>query len=222
MLIVNEIFPSIQGESTFQGLPTVFIRLTGCNLKCSYCDTAYAFFSGKAQEMSSIIEEVCSFGITHVCITGGEPLLQEETPMLGFNLLKAGKIVSIETNGTLDVSSLDLKIKAVIDVKCPGSSMSGKTYLANILNPRPEDEFKFVLKDRNDFDFASGFVKKYNLSKKNTALFSPVKNFLEPSLLAEWIVNELPEVRLNLQIHKYIWDGISEKESVKQHTNKPV
>ena len=222
MLLINEIFPSIQGESTFQGFPTVFIRLTGCNLRCSYCDTEYAFKSGNEQEISSIIDTTCSFGIKHACITGGEPLIQDETPELGYKLLKAGKIVSIETNGSIDVSVLDPGIKAVIDVKCPGSSVSGKTFMNNVLYPRPEDEFKFVLMGREDFDFAADFVKVYNLTEKNTVLFSPIINILKPSILAGWIVNEFPKVRFNLQIHKYIWNGISEKESVGFYRKKLV
>ena len=135
MIIVNEIFPSIQGESTFQGLPTVFVRLAGCNLRCSYCDTTYAFKDGDECELDSIVDTVCSYGIRHVCITGGEPLLQDETPHFASKLTSSGKIVSIETNGTLDVSYLDYDVKAVIDVKCPGSSMSGQTFMGNIINP---------------------------------------------------------------------------------------
>lgn len=222
MIIVNEIFPSIQGESTFQGLPTVFVRLTGCNLRCSYCDTAYAFMDGDERETGSIADTVCSFKIRHVCITGGEPLLQNETPFLASKLIDSGKTVSIETNGTFDVSVLDVNVKAVIDVKCPGSSMSGQTFMGNLISPRPGDEFKFVLGGREDFLFASDIVKKYYLSTKNTVLFSPVLGCLDPAELAGWIVNEMPEVRLNLQIHKYIWAGTSEKNSVHSFNREDV
>jgi 7-carboxy-7-deazaguanine synthase len=222
MIIINEIFPSIQGESTFQGLPTVFVRLTGCNLRCSYCDTTYAFKDGSECETGSIIDTICSFGIRHVCITGGEPLLQAETPVLAAKLIESGKTVSIETNGTIDVSVLDAVVKAIIDVKCPGSSMSGQTFVGNLTSPRSGDEFKFVLTGREDFIFASDIVKKFYLSEKNTVLFSPVLGSLDPAELAGWIVNEMPDVRLNLQIHKYIWAGTSEKESVHSYIKEDI
>ena len=209
---VSEIFVSIQGESTLQGLACLFIRLAGCNLNCRYCDTVYARKGGTEMTLSEIVKRVDDSGIKYICITGGEPLLQMKTPELALKLLKRGYKVSIETNGTVDASNLHNDILRVIDIKCPGSGEQGKTYAGNITNMRPSDEFKFVITDYNDFTYARNFVKKHNLAGHGTVLFSPVYNVLEPKKLAEWIIKEMPEARLNLQLHKYIWHDRSEKE----------
>ncbi|MBA7482661.1 7-carboxy-7-deazaguanine synthase [subsurface metagenome] len=209
---VSEIFASIQGESTLQGLPCLFIRLAGCNLNCRYCDTVYARGGGKEMTLSGIIKEAEKSKLKYVCITGGEPLLQRETPELALELLNRGCRVSIETNGTLDASKLHENIIRVIDIKCPGSGEHGKTSPENITEKRPSDEYKFVITDRNDFEYARNFVKKHNLTVSGTVLFSPVYSILEPKKLVEWIIKEMPEARLNLQIHKYIWHDSSEKE----------
>ncbi len=204
---VSEIFSSIQGESTLQGFPTVFIRLSGCNLDCIYCDTRYACETGTTMTMGDIIREVKGFSVQHVCITGGEPLLQNDTPGLVKELLDRGRIVSVETNGTIDASVLPLKSIRIIDIKCPGSGEHGKTFPENFITikRRQTDEFKFVLTNRDDFVYACNFVKKHGLAPGNAVLFSPVQKLLDPALLAEWILGEMPIVRLHLQLHKYIW-----------------
>lgn len=202
---VSELFASIQGESTLQGIPSVFIRLAGCSLNCRYCDTRYARTGGTEMTVEEIIDRVSSFRLSFICITGGEPLLQEETPELAEILVNRGYQVSIETNGTIDASHLPTDAKRIIDIKCPGSGEDGKTCPKNLSLRRSGDEFKFVLTDRRDFEYARYFTAKHCLADKNTVLLSPVLNVLKPELLAGWIVNELPKARLNLQLHKYIW-----------------
>lgn len=214
MLKVNEIFPSIQGESTLQGIPTVFIRLSGCNLNCSYCDTVYAKEKGDELTIDEIQRKAEQFGLKYACITGGEPLLQKETNDLAVRLINKGYTVSVETNGSFDAAVLDKNIIRIIDVKCPGSGEHESICINNVLFPRKTDEFKFVLKDRKDFDYACDFIKKYNIFETVAVLFSPVHGFLEPKTLSEWIIKEMPCVRLNLQIHKYIWTGCSEKNNI--------
>ena len=210
---ITEIFAGIQGESTLQGLPCVFIRLTGCNLNCSYCDTRYAREDGTDKTITEIVKEANDFNLPFVCITGGEPLLQEDTSRLAMEFINIGYTVSVETNGTMDASVLPEKIIRIIDIKCPGSGEEGKTFPGNILDVRPTDEFKFIITDRNDFDYACGFARKYDLAGKRTVLFSPSHNVLKPGTLAGWIVQEIPEVRLHLQLHKYIWPEKSNGES---------
>ena len=204
-MTVTEIFASIQGESTLQGLPCVFIRLTGCNLNCRYCDTRYAREGGSAMTADEIIQAVSGYTIPFICITGGEPLLQKDTPFLARSLIDCGYTVSVETNGTIDASPLPEEAKRIIDIKCPGSGEQGKTSPNNLSLRRPTDEFKFVLTDRRDFLYARDFLEKNNLTPESTVLFSPAWRILDPALLCEWIINELPGVRLNLQLHKYIW-----------------
>lgn len=208
-LKVCEIFASIQGESTLQGLPCVFVRLSGCNLNCAYCDSIYAKDEGELLLLDEIIKRISSFSIPYVCITGGEPLLQEETISLSKILVNSNIRVSIETNGTIDTTMLPSQVKRIIDIKCPGSGESGKTHSANLKNINAQDEFKFVLTDRNDFEYTVSFVKKYNLLNYSEVLLSPVADKLSYSNLAEWIIKELPEARLNIQLHKIIWPGES-------------
>ena len=202
---ISEMFASIQGESTLQGIPSVFIRLAGCNLYCRYCDTTYARSGGTEMTVEEIIDKVKSFELSFVCITGGEPLLQKETPELAGKLVGSGYKVSVETNGTIDASSLPDNVKRIIDIKCPGSGEDGKTFMKNISLRRNGDEFKFVITGREDFEYARHFVSKHNLADIHTVLFSPVLDVLNPELLADWILHEMPEARLNLQLHKYIW-----------------
>jgi 7-carboxy-7-deazaguanine synthase len=205
MLTVTEIYPSIQGESTLQGLPCVFVRLAGCNLSCRYCDTPYARHEGESMSVEEVIARAVGFGIGFVCITGGEPLLQSDTPELAQRLLDRGIRVSVETNGSLPVDDLPLGAVRIIDVKCPGSG-GGECFHEPILRERrPSDEFKFVLTSRDDFKFARAFVRTHCLSDTNTVLLSPVRGSLEPSRLAEWMIAEMPEARLNLQLHRCIW-----------------
>jgi len=202
---ICEIFTSIQGESTLQGCPTVFLRLSGCNLNCRYCDTVYAREGGRIMTPASVVATVTHTGLRYACITGGEPLLQEETPELARELLRLGLIVSIETNGTIDASNLPMGVRRIIDIKCPGSGEHGKTHPRLIAERRPTDEYKFVISDRDDFDYACRFVSAHDLSAEHTVLFAPVFGILAPRMLSRWILTEMADVRLNLQLHKYIW-----------------
>ena len=201
---ITEIFASIQGESTLQGLPCAFVRLAGCNLDCIYCDTRYAREGGTEMTIAEIIKKTDSYGLTYVCITGGEPLLQKETSQLALEFIRRGYKVSVETNGSIDASALHEDVVRIIDIKCPGSGEEGKTFPGNLSNRKSTDEFKFVITDRNDFEYACQFIIKQNLSDTNTVLFSPAYGVLEPQVLAGWILTEMPEARLNLQLHKYI------------------
>lgn len=208
-LKVIEIFPSIQGESTLQGLPTVFIRLSGCNLRCRYCDTAYAYSGGTDMSIPEISARVRGQGISRVCLTGGEPLLQAETPELIRTFLDGNVRVSVETNGSLDAAIVPWGAIRVIDVKCPGSGEVDSFSPRNLTGIRPSDEFKFVLCDRTDFEYARSFVRQHHLSAQAAVLLSPVWEMLTPDVLAEWIVREMPEARLSLQLHKCIWPNES-------------
>lgn len=200
-----EIFASIQGESTFQGLPCVFIRLSGCNLHCRYCDTPYARDGGTDHTMEEIIRKTERHGLSFVCVTGGEPLLHMETPELVGEFLRRGYRVSVETNGSLDASVIPEGATRVIDIKTPGSGEENAIYPANLVHTRPNDEFKFVLTGRPDFEFARRVSREYRLSERGVVLLSPVWNTLHPAQLVEWMLDEMPEARLNLQLHKCIW-----------------
>lgn len=202
---VCEIFLSIQGESSFAGFPCVFVRLTGCNLRCSYCDTAYAFEEGTDIELSEIRDKVKSFEIKIVEITGGEPLLQKETYILMRSLLDDGFRVLLETNGSMNIESLDNRVNVVLDLKTPSSNMSEKMYMRNLELLSEKDDLKFVLSDREDYDWASDLIKKYELTEKTNVLLSPVFNVLDPAVLSGWMLNDRLDVRLNLQLHKYIF-----------------
>jgi len=209
---ITEIFASIQGESTLQGLPCVFVRLAGCNLNCRYCDTRYAREGGIEMTIEEIVRKADSFGLQFVCITGGEPLLQKETPLLALEFINRSYMVSIETNGTIDASKLHEDVIRVIDIKCPGSGEEGKTYAGNISQRKPTDEFKFVITDRIDFEYACRFAKENHLIDTNIVLFSPVYNVLDPKILSAWILKDMPEARMNLQLHKYIWHDSDERK----------
>ncbi|MDP2899328.1 MAG: radical SAM protein [bacterium] len=204
-LKVNEIFKSIQGESWFAGLPCVFIRLTGCNLRCTYCDTAYAYEEGNELPVEEILERVASYNCPMVEITGGEPLLQEETPRLATALLQKARAVLVETNGTLDIDVLPKGIVRIMDVKCPDSGESGKMLWGNMDRLVKTDEVKFVLQSRRDYEWAKAIVADYQLLRRCMVLFSPAFGVLEPRVLAGWILEDNLSVRLNLQLHKYIW-----------------
>jgi 7-carboxy-7-deazaguanine synthase len=204
---IIEIFASIQGESTLQGLPCVFIRLAGCNLHCRYCDTAYAREGGTEREISGIVREADRFGLGFACITGGEPLLQPGTPDLARELLVRGYRVSVETNGSLDASVLPIETVRIIDIKTPGSGEEGSIHPANLAGTRPTDEFKFVLTGRTDFEYARHFSRKHSLAEKGAVLLSPVRSALDPALLVKWSLGEMREARLNLQLHTFIWPG---------------
>lgn len=206
MLKVNEIFYSIQGESTMAGLPCIFIRLTHCNLRCSYCDTEYAFFEGTDFSISEIISEVNKYGCNLVEITGGEPLLQKEVHVLMKELCDLGFQVMIETGGSMPIKEIDKRVKIIMDLKCPSSEMSDKNLYENIISLKQADEIKFVIGNREDYDWSKDLIHKYSLTEKCIVLFSNVYSDLEPIHLAEWILTDKLKVRFQIQMHKYIWN----------------
>lgn len=206
MLQITETFKSVQGESTHAGKVCFFIRLTGCNLRCTYCDTEYAWEGGNLRSVESIVSEVEASGCRTVEITGGEPLTQKETPLLAEKLLALGKEVLIETNGSLDFSILPQGCCRIVDCKLPASGMAEKNCYQAYQYLTPRDEVKFVVSDRNDFDFAVDVIKKYRLNEKTPhLLFSPVWGRITPETLAELVVNCEVPVRMQIQMHKVIW-----------------
>jgi len=208
-LKVNELFYSIQGESLYAGLPRVFIRLTGCNLRCSYCDSRYAYADGESIPIQNILLRVDAYHCPLVEITGGEPLMQEGTLELILKLIKKGYKVLLETNGSIDVSVVDPRCIKILDIKCPGSGESGKNNLDNLSHLSSEDQIKFVLTDRKDYDFAKNLIYSARpLTPPASVLFSPVHNVLKPSILAQWMLDDHIHARLQLQIHKILWPGI--------------
>jgi 7-carboxy-7-deazaguanine synthase len=205
-LKVCEIFTSIQGESTYAGLPCTFVRLAGCNLRCLYCDTQYSYANGIEMNPGDIISRVRLAGVALVEITGGEPLLQkEETRLLTKDLLDEGYEVLIETNGSMSIQGIDKRAVIILDVKTPGSRMSEKMDLSNFDRLKPSDEVKFVICDRVDYDWARDLITAFGLKDKAKVLFSPALGMIAPAQLARWIVDDRLEVRLNIQIHKYIF-----------------
>jgi 7-carboxy-7-deazaguanine synthase len=206
VLTVNEIFHSIQGESTHAGRPCVFVRLTACDLRCSWCDTSYAFTEGHKVSLDEIVARVEAFECPVVEITGGEPLLQKDVYPLMQRLLAVGLTVMLETGGHISIEQVPDQVVRIVDVKCPGSGESGKNDWSNIERLTARDEVKFVLRDREDYEFARGVVAARDLTARVRAvLFSPVHGVLDPKLLASWILEDRIEVRLQLQLHKYIW-----------------
>ena len=208
-LKVNEIFYSIQGESTYAGQPCVFVRLTGCNLRCSYCDTQYAYEEGRIMEVNHIFEQVDPHQCRLVEITGGEPLVQEETPVLIESLLNDGYEVLLETNGSMDINRVNEHCVKIVDIKCPSSGMMGKNDLDNLDKLTAKDELKFVLGTREDYEYAKKILghKKLNPERINSVNFSTTFGKLKTKTLAEWILEDHLDVRLHLQLHKYIWDS---------------
>lgn len=208
MLTVNEIFHSIQGESTHAGRPCVFVRLTACNLRCSWCDTPYAFHEGQKMTVDEVLDRVRAYGCGVVEVTGGEPLLQQDVYPLMERLLADGREVLLETGGHMSVAAVPAGVARIIDVKCPGSGEAAKMDWSNLDRLTPRDEVKFVLRDRADYEYARDVVARYDLPARCAAvLFSPVHGVLEPRLLAEWILADRLPVRLQLQVHKYVWDA---------------
>ncbi|MBI1870224.1 MAG: radical SAM protein [Chlamydiae bacterium] len=205
MLKVNEIYKSIQGESSFVGLPCVFIRLTGCPLRCVWCDTAYAFEEGKEMTVSEVVQSAKSLGLSLVELTGGEPLSQKDAFPLVKSLLGHGCQVLVETSGAVLVTELDPRAVKIMDIKCPGSGMMETMLWENLNHLTGQDELKFVIKDKNDFDWSCSIIEKHRLQDRKI-LFSPVFGELEPKLLSSWILEKNIAVRMQLQIHKYIWD----------------
>jgi 7-carboxy-7-deazaguanine synthase len=204
-LTVCETFTSLLGESTLMGLPAFFIRLSGCNLRCRYCDTAYAYEGGQTLSLASLVAEARSSGARLVLVTGGEPLLQAGAPMLLTNLLQAGLEVILETNGTLPIQGIDPRVRRIVDVKCPGSGMSDHNLWANLEVLTPRDEVKFVISDEDDFAWALEVVRRHGLADRVPVLISPVFGSLPLAEAAAWIVNSGLPLRLNVQLHKYIW-----------------
>jgi 7-carboxy-7-deazaguanine synthase len=206
MLTVNEIYLSIQGESTHVGRPCVFVRLTACDLRCAWCDTPYAFTEGRKMAVDAVVAEVHRHGCKLVEMTGGEPLLQADVYPLMETLIQGGHEVLVETGGHVPLNRLPRKVRAIIDVKCPGSGESGKMHWPNLGSLKPIDEVKFVIKDRVDFDYALTVVHDHRLTERTAAvLFSPVHGVMAPDVLATWILEARVPVRLQLQAHKYIW-----------------
>lgn len=206
MLKVNEIFYSIQGESTHAGLPCVFVRLTYCNLRCVYCDTEYAFYEGKDMEIEEIIRGVGKFDCKLVEITGGEPLMQEEVHTLMKSLCDMGYELMIETGGSLPIQNIDIRVKVIMDIKTPFSKMEKKNRYENFEHLKTTDEVKFVIGSREDYDWSKKIIEKYELTKKvKQVLISPVFDQIENIQLAEWILEDRLNVRFQLQMHKYIW-----------------
>ena len=205
-LVVNEIFHSIQGESTLAGRSCVFIRLTWCNLRCTWCDTAYAFEEGSPMTIGAILARVRSYGCRLVEVTGGEPLFQEGVHDLFRALCDEGFEVLVETGGSLDISRVDRRVRRIVDFKCPGSGMEKKNLWSNVRSLTPHDEVKFVIADRADFDWAAARMREHGLDRMCTVLMSVVFGQLEPVELARWILEEGTNARFQLQAHKYIWE----------------
>lgn len=208
-LRITEVFLSIQGEARDVGWPTVFIRLTGCPLRCGYCDTAYAFHGGQWRSIDALVEEAAGYGVRHVCVTGGEPLAQKRCLVLLQRLCDAGFRVSLETSGALDVSAVDPRVSRVIDVKTPGSGEVARNHWANLARLREGDQLKFVICDRADFEWARDRVFEHALAARADVLFSPSQGQLAPADLADWIIAERLPVRFQLQLHKVLWGDVA-------------
>jgi len=208
-LKISEIFYSLQGETSLAGLPTVFIRLTGCPLRCVYCDTAYAFHGGNRLSVDEILSRVGRQRCQHVTVTGGEPLAQKNCLLLLQRLCDAGYRVSLETSGAMDVSAVDKRVIKIIDIKTPGSAEMAKNHLQNLQHLLPHDQLKWVICDRNDYDWSKQFIRQHGLENKFDGqlelLFSPSYQQLDARQLAEWILEDQLAVRFQLQLHKQLW-----------------
>jgi len=206
MLTINEIFHSIQGESTHAGRPCVFVRLTACDLRCSWCDTPYAFHEGRKSTVDDVVAQVMAIGCHCVEITGGEPLLQPDVYPLMRQLVARGHVVMLETGGHRSIADVPPEVIRIVDVKCPASGEAAKNHWPNLALLRPHDEVKFVIQDRTDYDFARDVVERHDLIPRTAAvLFSPVHDVLDAKRLAAWILEDRLAVRLQLQVHKFIW-----------------
>jgi 7-carboxy-7-deazaguanine synthase len=210
-LRITEIFLSLQGETRTVGLPTVFVRLTGCPLRCQYCDTAYAFQGGELIEISAILETVASYGVSYVTVTGGEPLAQKPCLELLTQLCDQGYEVSLETSGVLDISGVDSRVVKVMDIKTPCSKESHRNDLDNLKYLLPHDQIKFVICSRDDYEWSKNLMDSLKLSEKCHILFSPSHQELPPKSLAEWILADRLPVRFQIQLHKYLWGDVQGK-----------
>ncbi len=204
-LKIHEIFHSLQGESSRIGLPTVFVRLTGCPMRCVYCDTAYAFSGGSNMEISEIMTKVADYGTQYVTVTGGEPLAQKACLVLLKELCDAGYSVSLETGGAIDISPVDKRVSVILDIKSPDSGELENNFWPNLQQLKASDEVKFVLCGRADYDWAKDILSQHQLNKKCPVLFSPVYSQLNPTDLANWIVADQLPVRMQVQLHKILW-----------------
>ena len=202
---VTEIFHSIQGESSFAGRPCAFVRLTGCPLRCTWCDSEYTFSGGTDMTLEEVLTQVRAYGCPLVEVTGGEPLHQPEAFPLIERLCTDGYAVLVESSGAIDISPMDRRARVILDVKCPGSAMMDRMDWKNLDRVTARDEVKFVLKDRADYEWARELVKTRGLADRCTVLFGPVFGVLEPRLLAEWVLADRLSVRFQLQLHKFIW-----------------
>ncbi|MBP2674006.1 MAG: hypothetical protein H6Q84_846 [Deltaproteobacteria bacterium] len=205
MLTVTEIFAGIQGETSFSGYPFAFVRLTGCNLRCRYCDTTYAYDSGREFSLEDVVSRVTAFGLSRACVTGGEPLLQEEALPLVEALLDRGHRVLVETNGTVPLDRLDPRAVKIMDVKCPSSGEHGKMLWTNFPSLGDRDEVKFVIGTMEDYKYAKEVLARHRGDSRWEVLFSPAFGFLPPGKLAGWILEDALDVRFQLQIHKVVW-----------------
>lgn len=205
-LKITEIFLSLQGEARDAGWPTVFVRLTGCPLRCQYCDTAYAFFGGEWRGIDEILAEVASHGVRHVCVTGGEPLAQKRCLELLRRLCDAGYRVSLETSGAIDVADVDPRVSRVVDIKTPGSAEVDRNRWENLPLLTAHDQIKFVICSRDDYDWARGIVAEHRLSERCDVLFSPSKSDVSARDLADWIVQDRLPVKFQMQLHKLLWN----------------
>jgi len=210
-LKISEIFFSLQGETSRAGLPTVFVRLTGCPLRCVWCDTEHAFSGGNNLTLDAILRDVAQYGARHVCVTGGEPLAQKNCLVLLSALCDAGYDVSLETSGALDISGVDARVSRIVDLKAPGSGESGKNRWQNLDHLTAHDELKFVLKDRTDYEWAHQVIRERRLDALCPLLFSPVQGEIKPHELAEWVLADRLPVRFQLQLHKLLWGNIQGK-----------
>ncbi|MDP1768438.1 MAG: 7-carboxy-7-deazaguanine synthase QueE [Nitrospirota bacterium] len=202
---ITEIFHSIQGESSYAGQPCVFVRLTGCPLRCTWCDTDYSFYGGQESPLDAVLEKVHSYGCRLVEVTGGEPLAQPESLPLMTKLCDAGFTVLLETSGAIDITPVDPRVHVILDVKCPGSGMTDRMHWPNLSRLTAKDEAKFVLADRADYDWAREVLVEHDLAGRCPVHFSPVFASLDLRQLAEWILADRLPVRFQLQMHKYIW-----------------
>jgi 7-carboxy-7-deazaguanine synthase len=207
LLTINEIFYSVQGESTYAGRPCVFVRLTACDLRCSWCDTPYAFHEGTKRPVERILAEVDAFACSLVEVTGGEPLLQDDVYLLMEGLLDRGRTVLLETGGHRSTARVPERVVTILDVKCPGSGEAEKNDWSNLDRLRAHDEVKFVVRDRADYEYAREAIARHDLARRAAAIhLSPVHGVMHPRRLSEWVLADSLPVRVQLQLHKYIWD----------------